>query len=243
MAALEHLSSNNKSAGPGQFDFILLDPPWPNASAKRARSYERSRTLRDTEELLLSMGLEDHIAPEGYVGIWITNKPVIRDLVLGEQDTKNIEHSGDPHSSLFDQWGVDLVEEWIWIKTTIHGEPVTDLESAWRKPYEIMLLGQRRPSSSGPIPPVEGKGQQKEIKRRIIAGVPDLHSRKPCLKEFIEDLMPDSTRYRALEVFARHVSAGWWAWGDEVLKFNWEGNWVKRCNGSNLQQDAETGRL
>lgn len=200
----------------GQFDFILLDPPWPNASAKRARSYQRPRSLQDTSELLSSIQLEDHIAPEGYLGVWMTNKPAIRELLL---------------THLFEQWDLVLVEEWIWIKTTVHGEPITDLDSAWRKPYEIMLLGKRRQCRGQ-----EQQQQQKEkmassvtLKRRIIAGVPDLHSRKPSLKALVESvLFVDAGQYRALEVFARHLTAGWWAWGDEVLKFNWEGASIRR---------------
>ena len=67
--------------------------------------------------------------------------------------------------------------------------------------------------------------------------VPDLHSRKPCLKELIETLLLDANHYRALEVFARHLVAGWWSWGDECLKFNWEGNW--RFEGTSEEVDVE----
>ncbi|KAI9790021.1 MAG: hypothetical protein M1816_005635 [Peltula sp. TS41687] len=201
---------------PGQFDFILLDPPWPNASAKRARSYQRPRSLQDISDLLTSIQLEDHIAPEGYVGVWMTNKPAIRELIM---------------THLFEQWDLDLVEEWIWIKTTVHGEPITDLDSKWRKPYEVMLLGKRRSGGEGSQESRREKMVSATIRRRIIAGVPDVHSRKPSLKALIEGVLfgDDATwLYRALEIFARHLTAGWWAWGDEVLKFNCEGAWVRR---------------
>jgi hypothetical protein len=33
--------------------------------------------------------------------------------------------------------------------------------------------------------------------------------------------------YSALEVFARNLTAGWWACGDEVLKFNQDTWWVQ----------------
>ncbi|KAK3076285.1 hypothetical protein LTS18_013420, partial [Coniosporium uncinatum] len=38
-------------------------------------------------------------------------------------------------------------------------------------------------------------------------------------------------RQRGLEVFARHLVEGWWSWGDEVLKFSWDGCWRKGCEG------------
>ncbi len=257
-------SSTACGAGPGQFDFILLDPPWPNASAKRARAYDRHRSVHDTIELLRSMRLEEHIAPAGFVAVWITNKPKIRRLLVAQEEDaapsrRNIPASASASASspppshppdsveleqyrgmatLFEHWGLTLVEEWVWIKTTTVGEPLTDLQSVWRKPYEILLIGrsQQQPAS--------------KTRQRVIAGVPDLHSRKPSLKEPVESYLlrrhapppPPSplplpllsphdnekrASYRALEIFARHLTHGWWAWGDEVLKFNWDAAWTK----------------
>lgn len=83
----------------------------------------------------------------------------------------------------------------------------------------------------------------KNITRRVIAAVPDIHSRKPNLRELFEriffknvvsspssqaqDQNQDRARpYTALEVFARNLTAGWWACGNEVLKFNDRKCWV-----------------
>ncbi|KAI9752256.1 MAG: hypothetical protein M1815_000643 [Lichina confinis] len=234
-AAAQYLSEATPSAGPGQFDFILLDPPWPNASAKRASSYQRSKSVGDTISLLRLMQLEDHIALGGFVGIWITNKQSIRDVLVppgGSSLDGNSLHANDNDStaarneSLFRRWGVEVVEEWIWIKTTIHGEPATDIDSVWRKPYEILLLARRTKERH-----VDTQQARLPLRRRVIAGVPDLHSRKPSLKSLVEPLVPDPTRYRALELFARNLTAGWWAWGDEVLKFAWEGTWSAEDTG------------
>ncbi|KAI5362907.1 putative DNA methylase, N-6 adenine-specific, S-adenosyl-L-methionine-dependent methyltransferase [Septoria linicola] len=188
-----------------RFDFVLLDPPWPNRSVKRTHktpgtSYSTIPTLEDIKALLLGLNIPALLSEKGYLGIWITNKPAIRDLVL----------------NLFACCGVDLVQEWIWLKTTAKGEPVTPLEGTWngRKPYEVLLIGRKRPAH---ILPKEG------IKRRVLIGVPDLHSRKPCLKEMIEDLIGHDGK--TLEVFARYLVSGWWSWGDECVKFNWNGFW------------------
>ena len=187
-----------------RFHFILLDPPWPNASARRKHAYRRPPSLRELARLIEGMDLDSQISSGGFVGIWITNKPAIRALVL--------EPGG-----IFDVLNVGLVEEWIWIKTTVSGDPVSDMDSAWRKPYEVLLLG-KAPSSS-----LVAAEHAEHIVRRVIAGVPDLHSRKPCLKPLIESLLLKSSEYNALEIFARNLVAGWWSWGDEVLKFNWKG--------------------
>ena len=200
---------------PKTFDAILLDPPWPNRSVKRTHktansSYATLATLQDVYQLIIGMDLDVLMAENCVVAVWITNKPAVRELVLGE-------------GGLFECWGVELVEEWIWLKTTLHGDPVTPINSIWRKPYEVLLVGRKRRSylTTAAETPATHVG----VKRKVVMSVPDLHSRKPCLKKLIETLVLDSDRYRALEVFARHLVAEWWSWGDECIKFNWEGNW------------------
>jgi N6-adenosine-specific RNA methylase IME4 len=191
------------------FDIILLDPPWPNRSAKRARktpasaSYATLANLDDIYELLAGMDLDMLMAEDCLVAIWITNKPSTRELVLGEY-------------GIFAMWGLELDEEWVWLKTTVDGEPISPIDSAWRKPYETLLIGRRRrhgvPGGDGP-------------KRRVIMSVPDLHSRKPCLKNLLEPMAAQPSDCRVLEVFARHLVAGWWSWGNECIKYNWDGFW------------------
>jgi N6-adenosine-specific RNA methylase IME4 len=198
-----------------RFDFVLLDPPWPNRSVKRTHktansTYSTAQSLGAIHQLIMGMDLDVLMADSCLVAIWITNKPAVRDLVLGE-------------NGLFDCWGVKLVEEWVWLKTTVHGEPVTPIDSMWRKPYEVLLLGRKSRQyvvSSGKSPM-----RREAILKRVLVSVPDLHSRKPCLKELIETLIPDPKGYRALEVFARHLVAGWWSWGDECIKFNGKQHW------------------
>jgi len=201
--ALTLLPERTPSAGPGQFDFVLLDPPWANRSVRRSGKYstvENHPQYLDPMTALEGM-LGQHIAPGGLVGCWITNKPAVRAAAL----------------SAFEKWEVELIEEWVWVKVTSRGEPVTELGGVWRKPYEVLLLGRKGAA-------VEERVERK-LGRRLIVAVPDLHSRKPRLKELVEPMMPDARRYRALEVFARNLTAGWWTWGDECLKYNWDGYW------------------
>ena len=208
MAALELYPEQSATAGPAQFDFILLDPPWENRSVKNGRFYD---TVRDEDPLdTLKTMLEQHISPEGFVACWITNKAGVRSIAL----------------EMFEAWGVRLVEEWLWLKITMHGEPVTEINGLWRRPYETLLVGKKGGESA--------RARPNGILRRIIIAVPDLHSRKPNLKSLIEPMMP--VDYRALEIFGRNLTSGWLTWGDECLKYAWEGHW------SNIDRDEVSPR-
>ena len=201
-------STPSSSAGPGQFDFILLDPPWQNRSVTRSQKY---KTTKGTDPLLAVQGiLGKHIAPRGLVACWTTNNPNTRMVAL----------------RAFQDWDVHLIEEWTWLKITAKGEPVYDTEGLWRKPYETLLVGRKIDESIE-----EDKSGSNPPKFRFFAAVPDLHSRKPCLRSLIASMTPDAQNYRALEIFARNLTAGWWAWGDDVLKFNWQGHWKKVKDG------------
>ena len=211
-SAYNMLPKSSKSAGPGQFDFVLLDPPWANRSVRRSRKYETIESGgEETDPLIHLEGmLGQHITPGGLVGCWVTNKVTVREKAL----------------RVFESWGVGLVEEWVWLKVTTQGEPVTELGGLWRKPYEVLLLGKKAlKDETGRTLACTVGTEDKVVKKRLIIAVPDLHSRKPNLKELIERMVPDPENYRALEVFARNMTAGWWTWGDECLKYNWTGFW------------------
>ncbi len=220
------LSSYAKKTGTRKtFDFILLDPPWPNRSVKRTHKTPKSTyatvpSLYDIREMILNMQLDLLMAEECLLGIWITNKPAVRELVLGD-------------GGLFECLGVELIEEWLWLKVTTSAEPVSPIDALWRKPYEVLLLGRKRRKPSHGSEVQQGQNLvQETLKRRVIIGIPDLHSRKPCLKSFIEPLLSNPEDYRALEAFARHLVAGWCSWGDECIKFNWDGYWSRSDVGS-----------
>ncbi|KAF8472141.1 MT-A70-domain-containing protein [Kalaharituber pfeilii] len=201
----------------GRFNFVLLDPPWPNRSAERCRStYD---ILFNHKDLLL-LPIESALREDAVVGVWVTNKPKWRHFVL---------------ERLFPKFGVEFAGEWIWLKVTPSGEPIFDLESVMRKPYEVLLFG-RKPSKSAaaehkwrrgnsgtrlPSPNLDthsGDIKVRPIPKKVIIAVPDLHSRKPCIKDLIRPLMP--TNFTACEIFGRHLVEEWFTWGEEGIKFN-----------------------
>ncbi|ODH49895.1 hypothetical protein GX48_03984 [Paracoccidioides brasiliensis] len=216
------LSSDTK------FDFILMDPPWPNRSVRRSSHYkEHADPLQPVIESILQTHLHPH---QAIAAIWITNSLKSRSVAL----------------SSFKTSGLHPFEEWIWVKTTVDGRPAAPPDGLWRRPYEVLILAHREKLSGHEGSADEGANVYK-IKRRVIVAVPDVHSRKPNLKALIEDICfsspttdsgqaggPSQGRrvreYSALEVFARNLTAGWWGCGNEVIRFNWKGWWKE--NGS-----------
>ncbi|QSZ34590.1 hypothetical protein DSL72_006184 [Monilinia vaccinii-corymbosi] len=245
------------------FHVIVMDPPWPNRSALRNDAYALASGSLDIENLLKSLPC-NHIENNGYIGIWITNKPAFRAMLLKP-------------GGIFEQWGLKLVEEWIWLKVTSSGEPISAITGTWRKPWEILLVGrnagarrkeglagfERRPDveeepgvershggeaagltkpaiithkhhgnespNSTPEPtnnPEHSENTPSIVKRRVVIGVPDLHSRKPNLRYLFGQLL-GLEEYKGLEIFARNLTAGWWGWGNEVVKFQIDGAWVE----------------
>ncbi|KAK1850447.1 mt-a70 family [Colletotrichum chrysophilum] len=183
------------------FDLIVLDPPWPNKSARRKTGgYSTVYGLKETRLLLEQIPVGGHLADGGLVAVWVTNKPSLVDLLTSPK-------------GVLSGWGLEVAAEWTWVKITSQGEPIFDTESAWRKPWERLIIARRR-----------GGGDGRKIPQRIIAAVPDIHSRKPNLRPLFGDLLPQV--FRGLEVFARHLTAGWWAWGNEVLRFQEGHHWV-----------------
>ncbi|PNP51607.1 hypothetical protein THARTR1_07863 [Trichoderma harzianum] len=186
-----------------QFNLVVLDPPWPNQSVRRKKTdgYSTAYNLTEIQHLLLSITVPLHLAPDGLVAVWITNKSSVFDLVTSPR-------------GLFASWGLELVTQWTWLKITSSGEPIFDMESTWRKPWETLLIAKRI-----------GARAPSGLKPRVVVAVPDVHSRKPSLRFLFEDVL--GRDYAALEVFARNLTSGWWSWGDQVLRFQAAEHWVQ----------------
>ncbi|KOS22718.1 Uncharacterized protein ESCO_003880 [Escovopsis weberi] len=183
------------------FRLILLDPPWPNRSVRRKTdAYTTAANMAEMRSLLSSIPVPLHLADDGLVAVWITNKPAVLDLLTAP-------------TGLFASWGLELVAEWTWLKITASGEPLFDLDSAWRKPWERLLIARR---AGAKTPPALGD--------KVVVAVPDAHSRKPCLRGQFQAILGEG--FPALEVFARSLTAGWWSWGNEVLHFQNSRHWV-----------------
>lgn len=233
-----------------EFHLIVLDPPWPNRSARRRRQgrkrkssaldggdgevgvdtkstdsgYETAFDMDSLRDMLEQIPVGAKLANDGIVAVWVTNKPACEAILT------------DPKSGLFRAWGVELVATWTWIKVTSRGEPVGAVDAQWRKPWERLLLARRTGASSDLKPALP--------KNRVIVGVPDVHSRKPHLRPLLEPFLsstaPADQDIRALEVFARNLAAGWWSWGNEVLLFQHSSWWTSDQEHDETTVDVDT---
>ncbi|KAM3445341.1 hypothetical protein NHJ13734_000468 [Beauveria thailandica] len=194
--SIHHMKPSFTQLAP-KFRLIIMDPPWPNRSVRRTTArYKTARSLSEVQSLLRAVPVPAHLADDGLVAIWITNKPRIADLLRG----------------VLAGWGLHVAAEWTWLKVAADGQPLCPLDSVWRKPWERLLVAKR-----------VGRTAPDGLAPRTIVAVPDVHSRKPSLRGLFGDLLgPD---YIGLEVFARGLTAGWWSWGDEVLKFQQPQYW------------------
>ncbi|KJR82254.1 MT-a70 family protein [Sporothrix schenckii 1099-18] len=215
-----------------EFDVIVMDPPWPNRSARRRRQgrkrkrsaldkgedaevhgtdsgYDTASDMAVLRDILGQIPVGAKLARSGIVAVWVTNKPACEALLT------------DAKHGLFRTWGVELVATWTWVKVTSSGEPIVAMDAQWRKPWERLLLA-RRPAGNG------GISSTALPAHRVIVGVPDVHSRKPHLKPLLAPFLPSfpASEIRGLEIFARNLTSGWWAWGNEVLLFQHPSWWT-----------------
>ncbi|XP_077543759.1 methyltransferase like 4 isoform X3 [Haemaphysalis longicornis] len=107
----------------GSYDFILMDPPWENKSAKRKRTYA---TLR-CDQLQSALPLPQLASPSGcLVAVWCT------------ANARNLEFVA---RELLPSWGLAYLATWYWVKVTKYGEPVHPFDCPHKKPYEFVIFG------------------------------------------------------------------------------------------------------
>ncbi|XP_046546671.1 N(6)-adenine-specific methyltransferase METTL4-like [Haliotis rubra] len=203
----------------GGYDLIVVDPPWQNKSVKRKRSYYSLE-----EESLLQLPVSDLASPNCLIVVWVTNKPRLTAFVQDQ---------------LLPHWGIKQIVQWHWVKVTVDGTMVCDIDSPTKKPYETLLLGRlvrkggevTQESQAGP-PDTSAKGANSPDAThvnvsegnvsdlpdsRVIVSVPcSLHSKKPPLQDVLAQYLPPTPA--CLELFARNLWPDWVSWGHEVLK-------------------------
>ncbi|KAG5437460.1 hypothetical protein PCANB_000888 [Pneumocystis canis] len=182
----------------GPFDIIIMDPPWKNKSSNRKAAYLSLKS----NYFLMKIPIHKLLAKKGIVGIWLTNK-------------KSVQHFIE--NKLLKKWKMVKCGSWCWLKVTDMGEPIFNIQSFNRKPFEEILFAQ-----------FSNEPEKIQISKRIIAAVPDLHSRKPCLKNLLNSLIDN---YKGCEFFSRNLIPGWFSIGNQTLKAQWS-KWNINFNSS-----------
>ena len=62
-----------------------------------------------------------------------------------------------------------------------------DLNSSFRKPYEILLIARKSSGKESGREQSDGKNLKDIPKQKVIIAVPGYHSQKPCLKGIISE--------------------------------------------------------
>ncbi|KAI8925659.1 MT-A70-domain-containing protein [Entophlyctis helioformis] len=195
-----------------QFDLVLMDPPWGNKSATRSSAYD----CMDNGKTLSEIPLKRLVSPGGLVAVWVTNKPRLHTLV---------------RERIFRAWDVEPVAEWVWIKVTNDGVPVIPLDNVHRKPYECLIIGQRRRTAT--TAEMNAHCDQPALPAsKVIVSVPSRHhSQKPFIHNLLGRYIGKGIGKDAggagmpqrLELFARQLMPGWRSWGNEAIRFNDKG--------------------
>jgi len=185
-----------------QFKLIVMDPPWPNKSAKRAKKYKMlpKKSLDDLARIPLQLLMDTEWGC--IVAVWITNDPEIEEFVREE---------------LFQIWDLTYLATWIWVKVTACGNLISRVNNPRRKPFEKILVG-FRPGIKGQCGG-NGTPTHEQVPNHAVVSVPREHSRKPSLEAQFAPLIPEYEQAQKLEMFAREIFPGWTSIGNEVLKF------------------------
>ena len=103
-----------------------MDPPWPNKSVKRLRSYN---TFQIDE--LFDLPIESLCHTNTFVIIWLTNNSTVHSSI----------------EKVLESWDLKLYRICHWLKITKNYQPITPFESTHKVPYESFLIA--LPSSNG----------------------------------------------------------------------------------------------
>jgi mRNA m6A methyltransferase catalytic subunit len=170
-----------------QFDAIVMDPPWQLAGARPTRGvalgYDQ---LRNEEIESIPIPL---LQQNGFLFVWVINSRYSFAL------------------ELFERWGYKLVDEIVWVKSTVNRRLAKGHGYYLQHAKEVCLVGKK-----GDDPP----GTQLGIASDVIFAERRGQSQKPEeLYEIIETLLPTGSY---LEIFGRRNNCRslWTTIGNEL---------------------------
>ena len=183
-----------------KYDFIMADPDWLFKNWSKKGELKNATAHYDCSPLeeIKAMRVGELAQPNCLLWLWATNPMLPQAL------------------ECMDAWGFTFKTAGTWAKmssTWVKGQK--DQKQAFGPGY--ILRTACEPFLIGTI----GKPQNTPVVRTCIMAAVREHSRKPdeAFTE-AERLMPFATR---LELFSRQERSGWDVFGDEISKFNLQG--------------------
>lgn len=176
--------------GRERFAAILVDPPWrfQNRTGKMAPEHRRLHRYKtmSTQEIM-ELPIPQLVLPQSHLYLWVPNALLLEGL------------------EVMRGWGFTYKTNIVWHKVRKDGGPDgRGVGFYFRNVTEMVLFGVK--GSMRTLPP--GRSQV-----NIVVSQKREHSRKPDeLYGIIERCSPGPY----LELFARHLRAGWYQWGDEI---------------------------
>lgn len=175
----------------GSVGTVLADPPWQFANKTGKVAPEHKRLLRyptmDLQEIM-ELPVAQIASPRSHLYLWVPNALV--------QDGLEV----------MKRWGFTYKSHIVWYKVRKDGGPDRrGVGFYFRNVTELCLFGIRGKNNR--------TGDAGRTQPNVIVSRKREHSRKP---DEIYDIIESCSRGPFLELFARHVRAGWLQWGNEV---------------------------
>ncbi len=173
------------------FATILADPPWrfTNRTGKMAPEHRRlSRYATMTFDDILELPVAQLANSTAHLYLWIPNALVANGLEVMER------------------WGFTYKTNIVWYKIRKDGGPDRrGVGFYFRNVTELVLFGTRGKNARTLRPGRKMPNLLATRKRE--------HSRKP---DELYDIIESCSRGPYLELFARHLRAGWYQWGGDA---------------------------
>jgi N6-adenosine-specific RNA methylase IME4 len=174
---------------PGEFDFIMADPPWTfkTYSDKGLKKSAQAQYDCMSIEGIRALPVSHLVKPNAIIWLWAT-WPMLPEAL-----------------QTMHAWGFQYKTGGVWAKRTKTGKLRWGTGFRLRSVCEPFLIGARgQPKSSRAV-------------CNMVDGLAREHSRKPDAAFLAaEKMMPDAKR---LELFSREKRVGWDNWGNESEKY------------------------
>ncbi|KAL3074220.1 hypothetical protein niasHS_015050 [Heterodera schachtii] len=167
-----------------KFELIVADPPWPNRTVKRQRTYQMFKAGRFSLDNLFDrlghLPIPQLLADDGLFCIWLTNSKTAHEMA----------------QELLEKWELRRLAQWHWLKICRTGEPICAFRPEHKVPFESLLIACKKCSAN----------EWKIPDNFCVISVPNANpSRKPPISLLLQQLGFVGQVRNGLELFARYL--------------------------------------